>query len=172
MNTLARRSAAFQGGQWPDIAVVVIHAGHAQTSALPILHRETQIVQNPKPWVRDLRKRLNDLVSLQIGWDGYAGKPVSYYVARFVEDLIGLLYVEGVPAPQLVPGSDGSLQFEWHLNQFDIEVDVLAPYEVVATLYDHVRDESEEIELEADFSDLAEWVGLLRQDRSVSNRTA
>ncbi|MCP4071982.1 MAG: hypothetical protein GY742_09625, partial [Hyphomicrobiales bacterium] len=67
----------------------------------------------------------------------------------------------------LVPGSDGSLQIEWHLNQYDIEIDVLEPYDIVATRFDHVTDRDEELELQSDFSALANWITDLAADRAL-----
>ena len=113
------------------------------------------------PWSKELLNRFNELVSLPQGWDGYAGRPVSFDCVHFAAGLIETLCVDGVPAPQLVPGADGTLQFEWHVNDIDLEVDVLEPYNVVATLSDHRTGEEREIELQADFTELAAWVGRL-----------
>lgn len=120
-----------------------------------------RVVRNASQWVQELESRLNSLTKLPIGWDGYQGKPVSFSCAKFAANLIESICVDNVPAPQLVPGSDGTLQLEWHLNDYDIEIDVLAPFEVVATRYDHVTGEEDEIEVQSDFSKLAEWVTAL-----------
>jgi hypothetical protein len=128
--------------------------------------RERVRVSGPRSaWVQELEKQFNTLTSLPKGWDGYAGVPVSFNCAQFAANLVERLCVEDVPAPQLVPGSDGTLQLEWHLNQFDLEVDVLAPYYVVATFFDHLTGEEREIEIQSDFSELADWVRALGQVR-------
>ncbi len=72
-----------------------------------------------------------------------------------------------MPAPQLVPGADGTLQIEWHTNQFDIEIDVFAPYRVIATRLDLISEQEDEIELQADFSALSDWIVELGQDRTT-----
>ena len=127
-----------------------------------------RVARNNPLWVQELESRLNSLTGLPIGWDGYQGKPVSFSCASFAANLIGRICVDNVPAPHLVPGSDGTLQLEWHLNGYDIEIDILAPFEVVAARYDHATGEEEEIEVQADFSELAEWVTALGEVRAVS----
>ena len=114
------------------------------------------------PWFENLQEKFNDICSLPVGWDGYAGFPVSFNNAIFAANLLERLYLDGVPAPAIVPGSDGSLQLEWHRNQFDVEIDVLAPYEVLATRTDHANNTEQEFELESDFSVLADWISDLK----------
>ncbi len=118
-------------------------------------------------WIRDLADRFNELTSLTVGWDGYTGQPISFSCAQFAANLIECLFVDSVPEPQLVPGSDGTLQLEWHLNQFDLEIDVLAPYRVVASRFDHLSGKEEEIEVQTDFTELTEWVIELGEDRAA-----
>ena len=66
-----------------------------------------------------------------------------------------------------MPGVDGSLQIEWHFNQYDIEIDVLAAFNVIATRYDCLTGETEDLELEADFTKLASWISDLSTDRTA-----
>ena len=117
-------------------------------------------------WIQELKDRLDKLTSLPRGWDGYNGQPVSFNCAQFAANLIERLYVANVPAPQLVPGADGTLQLEWHMNGFDVEVDVLGPYAVMATRFDHETAMDEEIEIQTDFSELANWIHALGEARS------
>lgn len=97
-------------------------------------------------------------MKLPAGWDGYAGQPVSFGCAQFAAQLLERLCDEEVPPPSLVPGSDGSLQLEWHRNDFDIEVDILAPYKVIASRFDCLTQLDEEFELETDFAAIASWI--------------
>lgn len=148
--------AAFQNGKtvFPnfDASVTSLRAGF-----------RTTVQAHRSAWLHHLEARLNELTSLPRGWDGYHGQPVSFTSAQFAANLIERLYVEGVPAPQIVPGSDGTLQIEWHHNQLDIEIDVLGAYDVIATRTDLTTGEDVEIELDSDFSALSDWVNDLRQ---------
>lgn len=133
-------------------------------SITPNQHR-TRIPQFRSDWMRALETRFNELTALPIGWDGYSGQPVSFTCANFAANLIERLSITDLPAPQLVPGNDGSLQIEWHRNGYDIEIDVLAPLDVVATRYDHTSSEEEELELQSDFTPLAKWIEDLMSNR-------
>ena len=130
-------------------------------SSIPM--RQTRVrVSNPRsPWVKELENRFNTLTSLRKGWDGYVGLPVSFTCAQFAANVIERLYTDALPPPQLVPMPDGTLRLEWHMNQYDLEIEVLAPYEVVAFRTDLITDEEQEIEVQTDFTELAEWVSDL-----------
>ena len=71
------------------------------------------VARNDSQWVQELESRFIELTGLPIGCDGYQGKPVSLSCAKFAAHLIESIYVASVPAPNLVPGSDGTLQLEW-----------------------------------------------------------
>lgn len=136
------------------------------------VRRRVRVVTPRSVWARELEERFDELTSLPKGWDGYDGIPVSFNCAQFAANLIESLFVQGVPAPQLVPGADGSLQLEWHVNQYDLEVDVLAPYEVVATRYNYATEEENEIDIQADFTELASWVQELGETRHQQQNKA
>jgi len=138
----------------------------AYISAFPSSRKVTLNRYSENEWTRTLVGKFNELTSLQIGWDGYTGRPVSFSCAKFAANLLERLFDEQLPPPSLVPGSDGTLQFEWHINNYDIEVDVLGAYEVVATRHDHLTGTVEELELDTDFTMLAGWISDLREDRS------
>lgn len=134
-------------------------------SSLPV--RQTRVrVSNPRsPWVKELENRFNTLTSLRKGWDGYAGLPVSFTCAQFAANIIERLFTGALPPPQLVPMPDGTIRLEWHMNKYDLEIEVLAPYEVVACRTDLMTDEAQEIEVQTDFTELSEWVSALAVNR-------
>lgn len=161
MNALTQSSAVFRDE--------VPNYGTSDDSifSLPTRSIHTRVTHPNSRWIRDLTDRFDELTSLPDGWDGYSGQPVSFSCAQFAANLIERLFVDSIPEPQLVPGSDGTLQLEWHLNQFDLEIDVLAPYKVIAYLFDHMTGREDEIEVQTDFTELAEWVVALGQDRAA-----
>ncbi|MCY4657266.1 MAG: hypothetical protein OXC80_10695 [Gammaproteobacteria bacterium] len=90
--------------------------------------------------------RLVELCNLPKNWDGYKGVSVSIECATFALELMGTLRTRSqFPLPQVVPGSDGTLQLEWHQNGFDIEIDIAAPYEINASR-ENVNNSEKEIE--------------------------
>ena len=126
-----------------------------------------RVAQPTSDWFVELQDRFDELTALEKGWDGYTGLPVSFNCALFAANLIERLFVANVPKPSLVPGSDGTIQIEWHRNQFDIEIHVLGPNELIASRYDHRTGHSLELELENDFSELGEWIVDLQRDATV-----
>lgn len=108
-------------------------------------------------WVNSLENRLNELTSLPRGWNGYRSVPVSFSCASFAAKLLERICTEGLPPPSLVPGTDGTLQIEWHRNGYDVEIDVLGANQVVATRFNIGTGEEYTVELENDFTVLADW---------------
>ena len=155
MNALRQFSSAFQT-EVPNLVL-----SESKTSSLSTRSTLVRVAHPRSRWVTELRDRFDELTSLPRGWDGYAGRPVSFTCAQFAANLIERLYVKGVPAPQLVPGSDGTVQIEWHRNQFDVEIDVLGTYEVVAIRRNLRTDVVEELELQTDFTPLGDWIAAL-----------
>lgn len=115
-------------------------------------------------WALALQDRLNELTSLPVGWDGYVGLPVSFQCAHFVVSMLERLCQGDVPPPSLVPGSDGSLQVEWHRNMFDVELDVLDVQNVVATRVNRRSGEVEVLDIQNDFSTVAGWISELSDE--------
>ncbi len=116
-------------------------------------------------WVQTLQTRFSELTSLPKGWDGYQGRPVSFDCASFAALLLERICVDGVSVPALVPGSDGTLQIEWHKNNFDIEIDVIGANNVIASRYDHVSQTEIISELDNDFSELVNWIKEMASER-------
>jgi len=112
-------------------------------------------------WAKQLESRFAELLALPSGWDGYNGRQLSQDCYSFALNILNRLCREDVPAPSLVPGGDGTLQMEWHLNQHDIELDVLGVYNVVAYHCDRLSGAEQELELKKDFSEVANWMRYL-----------
>ena len=81
-------------------------------------------------WGASVTRLLDELQRLQVGWDGYYGLPVSFANASFAQELLKKICSAETPCPQIVPGVDGDLQIEWHLQDVDIELHVIEPYNV------------------------------------------
>ncbi len=164
MNATAQSSTAFQDetpNYRPSSSNIVSFSTHGS---------KVRVSQPGSRWVGESEDRFNELTSLPIGRDGYVGQPVSFDCAHFTANLSERLFIDNVPAPQLVPVADGSSQLEWHLNQFDIEIDVLGPCDVVAYRTDLLTDEEVKIEIKTDFTESAELVVALGQDRAAARK--
>jgi hypothetical protein len=91
-------------------------------------------MENPCRWSKDLAHRIEEFKNLPIGWDGYQGKPITEEYAKTIFRLMEELYLEYVPTPQIVLGSD-FVQIEWHQNFWDIEIQLFPDNEINAEGY-------------------------------------
>ena len=126
-----------------------------------------------KPWRNDVMNRLQQLVALPRGWDGYRAEPVSLENAVFTLGILDAVCGPDVPVPQIVPGSHGDLQVEWHLHRGDIELHVRSPLHVRAWRQPAISPiAEEELELDLDFSAVAGWVAALMEPDLAPQATA
>ncbi len=149
--------------------VAAIPTSDSQSSTIFPQHR-VRIDNHNSRWMKELAERFDDIVGLSKGWDGYAGEPVSFTTAQFAAQMIERLCIPDVPAPSIVPGSDGSLQVEWHVGGFDIELDVTAPLAVDAYRMNQNTGAEDELEVESDFTQIAQWiseVAYVRQNEKL-----
>ena len=117
-------------------------------------------ITNPdRAWRESVIERLDKLVRLERGWDGYQGMPVSFANANFALQMLFVTCGPNAPTPQIVPGSDGDLQIEWHTIQGDVELHVCGPYDVNAwRKTEETGPDGEEVDLTNDFIVVARWI--------------
>lgn len=116
-------------------------------------------------WEDAVNNRLQDLIRLDEGWDGYGGFPVSFVNASFAVEMLRSICRPWMTPPQVVPGSDGDLQIEWHTRAGDIELWVRAPNCVHAYFSDSRNGQEKEVELSTDFSEVAGWLNSIAEPR-------
>ncbi|UYY60136.1 hypothetical protein [Sphingomonas sp. S2-65] len=101
---------------------------------------------------------MNELAALPRGWDGYRARPVSFDTAHFALNMLENICQEDAPAPQIIPGTAGDLQIEWHTENGDLELHVRSPNNVGAWFAPAGDYEGNEVSLTNDFTDVARWV--------------
>ncbi len=111
-----------------------------------------------KQWQAPVKERLEQLIRLQEGWDGYAAFPVSFDNAMFAYTMLESICRGDTPPPQIVPGPSGDLQIEWHTHQGNIELWVRGPNNVIAWYEVSETQEDKELELTTDFSVVSGWI--------------
>jgi hypothetical protein len=115
-------------------------------------------------WRESVVERLNHVCSLPSKWDGYYGRPVDFGTANFALRVLETICHVGKPAPSIVPGPSGDLQIEWHTRAWDVELHVLAPYNVEAWRDSSTSlDDGETLVLAADFTDVRKWIRELSE---------
>lgn len=108
-------------------------------------------------WRRPVGRRLEELIRLPKGWDGYGGLPVDFLNAYFALSMLESICANSSEVPQIVPGVSGDLQIEWHTLKGDVELHVLSPNKVRAW-YSKVDGSEEGLELTNNFRQVAQWV--------------
>lgn len=118
----------------------------------------------PKAWEGPAIKRLEELIRLKHGWDGYQAVPVSFNTAYFAMQMLESICSDDTEAPQIVPGTNGDLQIEWHDVCGDIELDVRGPNQVFAwRLTPETGPDGQELRLRNDFHAVAIWLKELTE---------
>lgn len=125
----------------------------------------------PYSWKEHVFNRLEHLVRLERGWDGYDARNVQLPIAFFAISMLESICGPNTKAPDIVPGRDGDLQIEWHTLNGDIELDVRAPNVVVAWRSTEEPD-GEEITLKNNFSVISGWVADLMEPTVANNAAA
>jgi hypothetical protein len=127
------------------------------------------IVTEPvRPWGDEVKARFDELCALERGWDGYQGVPVSFTTANFALRMLEAVCGANAPAPQIVPGTDGDLQIEWHTDEADIELHVRAPNDVHAWRSMPAITAGEEQQLNNDFKIVAAWIKDIAEPLSAA----
>lgn len=120
-------------------------------------------------WHSAVVARLGELIRLPPGWDGYRGEPVSFLIANFTLRMLEAVCGNDTPAPQIVPGSSGDVQIEWHTPCGQIELHVRAPNDVLAWHRNaNTGADGEEIALSNDFIRVVRWIEDLERDGAAA----
>lgn len=68
--------------------------------------------------------RIYELLSLEIGWDGYRAHKIDPKDVEATQFLLSLLPPEWRDSAQIVPTTEGGVMVEWHREGRDIELHV------------------------------------------------
>lgn len=115
-------------------------------------------------WTK-IEEKLQSLINLEKGWDGYDAEGVSFSNAHFAAKVLEAILLSNTPLPQIVPGTNGDLQIEWHTENLEIELHVISPYEVDAWISNRDTDEDgEEHRFTSDYAPLMVFINQLSDD--------
>lgn len=151
-----------------------------QSNTAPVDIYALKIDNSESDWDLELRRELDQLCSLEVGWDGYDSLAVAFQNAekafRFLTNFrkvlsqSSLLVQRLVPsAPFLVPVSGGALQAEWHIDGFRVEIFFDVPDSPVVAAYSEdaeFSDYSDEFEI-PEFENHTELKGLVQTFRTI-----
>lgn len=151
------------------IPVIAAKAASASSTGFVLSSEGARISVTPatSSWEAEVFLRLQYLINLEPGWDGYQGKPVLLQNACFAMSMLSVICGHNTRAPQAVPGPDGDLQLEWHTLRGDLELQVKGPNDVQAR-YSEVGDEvGAEANLTVDFTRVVTWVRHITDTQTV-----
>lgn len=120
------------------------------------------VVSPARAWRNEVMRRLENLMRLTPGWDGYRAQAVTLDTVTFTLQMLESTCGDKIPAPQIVPGISGDVQVEWHTDTIDIELHVRAANSVHA--WHSTPDtgpDGEELELSIDFKPIIGWINDL-----------
>ena len=82
-------------------------------------------------------EQLTALISLSDDWDSYGAMAPSLEAIHTATKVISRIITDDMVVPAVVPGADGSIQLEWHVNGIDLEVEVLSDNSVYVYCVDY-----------------------------------
>lgn len=145
----------------------------SRTLEMPGAKERIFVTEIVSEWAKAVTDRLEELIKLPHGWDGYQGRPISFVNAYFALDMLSNICGLETRAPQIVPGASGDLQIEWHTLQGDLEIHVKGPNNVHAWCAMTGDDpDGEELDLTIDFAIVAQWVKEITEPPIASAATA
>jgi len=69
-------------------------------------------------------RNVGRLLRMPPNWDSYGAKTIDRQRAETALYLIWVAIASGVPAPAIIPTSNGGIQLEWHRCGMDLEIQV------------------------------------------------
>jgi hypothetical protein len=82
-------------------------------------------------WLEPTVRRVNELLRLPKGWDSYGANAIRSEAAYAMVKLLTEVMCCDSPLPSIVPSPEGHLQAEWHTKGIDLEVEVVAPLQIL-----------------------------------------
>jgi hypothetical protein len=106
------------------------------------------------------------LLNLSEDWDSYGAAPISFENLNYAFQLLLFTMQDDSPPPNVIPTPEGSVELEWHEQDIDLEVQILAPYRIYVSYEDRRNSEKNwEDELTVDLTELSQAVRELSRRR-------
>jgi hypothetical protein len=112
-------------------------------------------------WQQTVLHEVCGILDLKDGWDTYSAKRVSPQTGIFALQVLDAVMRDRSPIPSVVPTPIGGIQFEWHLENLDIEIHVEEPYSIDVLFEDRRDDEIREFSISSDLRQIYEIIGIL-----------
>lgn len=110
------------------------------------------------PWAAEVAARFQHLLALKADWDSYGAPPLREDAVDSAFDLLMQLAQPSTPPPEVVPMVSGGVQFEWHRQGVDLEVEVHSRFRFEVFYEDTATGDTVEEVAVADLTRLGMWV--------------
>jgi hypothetical protein len=107
------------------------------------------------PWLAPVVSAVGRFLKLPDNWDSYGAPMIDHDKVIFGLNLLLATLDPQSPAPTVVPTPSGSVQFEWHRQGMDIEVEVVTAGKINLYYENSTTGSCEESTLASDFRRLA-----------------
>lgn len=111
------------------------------------------------PLAVDIEVRLEELSLLDNGWLNGKGKALDKEKTKLVSEYFYSFYNDSLPLPYLYPTAEGGLQAEWHINDWDISLEIeLVSLSAELHVLNLISDEEKELSLK--LAEPKDWYAL------------
>ena len=151
-------AVALKQDQWEDLASDLGRFSDARTRPLRIPAPEIseRTTASVPIWFQPTLDRFLELAEFQKNWDQRGSAQVRHDVLSFaLRSVLPKILPPTAPAPAVIPLGNGGIQLIWNTNTAEVEVEVTAPYSVIAYQFDKATGQETEEQLALDFSGLA-----------------
>ena len=114
-------------------------------------------------WMSAAYQQLAQLLELKRGWDGYQGSAISEDTAIFTFQLLYQIWSPDFPVPDISPMSDGGIMLEWLTNNYELTIEIEAPFSVEYLFECLAEGTAQEGKKTQDFSRLNDFAGLIAE---------
>jgi hypothetical protein len=88
----------------------------------------------PPGWMADVQARCAELESLPVGWDTYGARQIPVATIRAALGILSRIAGQRSPGPTVYPIPSGGVNFVWQVGPKCLEVEVLTPGRVAASM--------------------------------------
>ena len=125
--------------------------------------------QVPQWWTEAIQ-RIGMLMDLSDNWDSYGAKAPNVSIAHCAVDILQEIALPGIPQPAIVPTPRGNIQFEWHEQGIDLELEVLSQAKISVSFEDSETGAEWDVELDYNLTPLSDSLKLLINRRMLINQ--
>ncbi len=121
VDDLVYRSTALRGAGWYETAA--FSRPQDEPTALTTKAHGRRSSKPPR-WMKRVVDRLEHLVNLPVGWNGYGAPSIAPDAAAAALNVVVALDRGDDLLPSIVPTQDGGVQLEWHRGDIDLELEI------------------------------------------------